>query len=135
MDGTNRLLRFSSFLQPSQCAFLMIPILFTALMAAFLSTTERDSGGWGIFMDFPPLWPSFQAIMPIRRLLKFSQGRFLTSLLANVLLAGGCIVSQPVIKFRCQEPGRQLTGLGSRAALQAAVFSVPSLTDLVSSPC
>lgn len=37
--------------------------------------------------------------MPLTLLLEFSQAGFLMSLLANVLLAGECIESQPVIKL------------------------------------
>lgn len=55
MDCTNRLLGFSFSLQPSQFAFLMIPVPFTALMAAFLSTTERDSGDGEFLWIFPSL--------------------------------------------------------------------------------
>lgn len=52
------------------------------------------------------LWPYFQAVIPLWVLLEFSQGRFLMSLLANVLLAGGHIKNQPVLKLRCREMRR-----------------------------
>lgn len=52
------------------------------------------------------------------------------SLLANVLLAGECIESQPVIKLCCQEMRQQLTDWGIRALLQAVAFPAPFLTGL-----
>ena len=44
------------------------------------------------------------------------------SLLANVLLAGECVESQPVIKFCCQEMRQQLTEERIRAQLQATAL-------------
>lgn len=50
------------------------------------------------------------------------------SLLANALLAGECVESQPVIKFCCQEMRQQLTDERIRAQLQATAFPPPLLS-------
>lgn len=56
------------------------------------------------------------------------------SLLANALLAGECVESQPVIKFCCQEMRQQLTDERIRAQLQATAFPAPFLTGSASLP-
>ena len=126
-------LRSLFFPQPNQCDFTMILIPFTGLMAAF-PTREKGwwvCGGWAeaagmgvFFYGFFPL-AIFPSWMPLRLLLEFSQGRFLMSLLANVLLAGECVERQPVIKLCCQEMRQQLTDIGLEPSFRLRLFLLP----------
>ena len=117
------------FPQPNQCDFTMILIPFIGLMVPFPTREKgwwvcrggREGAGMGVFYGFFPL-AIFPSWMPLRLLLEFSQGRFLMSLLANVLLAGECVESQPVIKLCCQEMRQQLTDERIRAQLQATAL-------------